>query len=123
VQRHAKTPRLPTTRRGAARGAPKSGSVGVTVGRCARSLATTCTGGHVDRHGPINKAAYLLQDKSLGNDLSRRRDARGCDTHENLSHDFPNRCDRRVAASSRSAGGEIVLSTLAGTILTTSPNR
>lgn len=34
-------------------------------------------GGHVDRHGPINKAAYLLQDKSPGNDLSRRG-ARGC---------------------------------------------
>lgn len=59
--------------------------------------------GHVDRHGPINKAAYLLQDKSPGNDLSRRG-ARGCDTHENLPHDFPNR--RRVGR------GEIVSSLL-----------
>lgn len=56
--------------------------VGVTVG-CTHFISreTTCTPDTRCRHRrPINKAAYLLQDKSPGNDLSRAVDAlaRGC---------------------------------------------
>lgn len=58
-------------------------------GRPVRSHATTCNGGHVDRHRSINKAAYLLQDKSPGNDLSRgERGEAARYARENLARDF-----------------------------------
>jgi len=80
-------------------------------GRPVRSHATTCNGGHVDRHRPINKAAYLLQDKSPGNDLSRERArARGEAARyacENLPHDFSNRRRAYISISVRDIGAAV----------------